>query len=367
MLYARKNEWRDEIINLMLRCFRHRQLIVIRDYYDSTNKDEPQFQNFRDILDKLWENRDRELVSPEGDRATGRQLINNILACKLGDEGECSLKTEGMQRMFSDFNERIRLREIGGQQPFRHIKSWYNMFGFAAFNYHTCLATCKEDVEEHKRFILPPNTMAIGVDVYHYWFINRSPFDPADLSIPREKVRAHSDEWQRLRTKYYPEGLQVRVCEGKASDPQTHIPECWNDTHALLQNIELSGAADAEMWYIPYCGQLVDSKENTTYTTPIETIESYYDHLKAGPWVAVSWWYFDPQSPHGQGGLHYYDKTLVHCTDEHREGVSYSPEMLDYWHRAYVAAKMNMFIDVVYKQFGYLNGPEPEKKTTQKE
>ncbi len=365
MLYARKNEWRDEIINLMLRGYRNRQLIVIRDYYQLRPKKGedtvgPQFQNLRDILDKLWENRDRELVSPEGDRATGRQLINNILACKLGDEGECTLKTEGMERMINEYNERIRLREIDGEQPFRHIKSWYNMFGFAAFDFRTCLAANATEVEKYKRFILPKNTQAIGVDVYHYWFINRSPFDPADLSIPREKVRAHSDEWQRLHTKYYPAGLRARVCDGKASHQANWIPECFNDTHALLQAIELAGAQDAEMWYIPFCGQLVGNKDIVTYTTPIETMDSYYDHLKAGPWVAMCWWYFDPQSPDGQGGMHYYDKTLVHCTKEHPEGIPYSPEMLDYWHREYVAHKMRMFNDVVYNQFGHLNGPKPK-------
>lgn len=358
-LYNRYNYFHDEIINLMIRCYKNRQLIILSASPNPKKPEQNPFQNLIDILEALWVKRDIELVNTEGDRATGRQLINNILAAKMGDEGECGLKTEGLRKYFDDFDRDIRFRKMDGEQPFRHIKSWYNMFGFAAFDYRTCLAAEKEDVEKHKRFILPSNTQAIGVDVYHYWFVDNSPFDPADLSIPREKVRAHSDEWQRLRTKYYPDGLKVRVCDN-GKDPKTWIPECWNDTHALLQNIEMAGAKTAEMWYIAVTGQMVNAGKETTFTTPVETMDSYYDHLKAGPWSALSWWYFDPQSPGGQGGMHYYDKTLVHCTAENRKGTLYSPEMLDYWHTEFVKSRMRMFNDVVYNQFGHLNDPTPK-------
>ncbi len=360
MLNNRDKSWQNEIINLMIRCHKNRQLIILLASPSAKNPAKNSYQNFIDILELLWAKRDAELVNPEGDKATGRQLINNILAGHLGDEGECGLKTEGLRRLFGNFERDVRLRKMGNEQPFRHIKGWYNMFGFAAFGYHTCMAVEKEDVEKHKRFILPENTQAIGVDVYQYWFINNSPFDPGDLSIPREKVRAHSDDWQRLRTRYYPEGLKVRVCED-AKDPKTWIPECWNDTHALLQAIELGQAKNAEMWYIGVCGQLVNAGKETTYTTPIETMESYYDHLKAGPWSGLSWWVFGAEST-CRGGLEYYDKTLVHCTKEHPEGISYSPEMLDYWHREYVTLKMRIFNDVVYNQFGHLNGPKPKSE-----
>ncbi len=360
--YARKAEWRDELINLMIRCFKHRQLIVFRDYYQLPGKKNegqqgPQYQNLRDILEKLWENRNKTLVSPEGDEATGLQLINNILACKLGDEGECGLKTEGLSKCFDDFDRNIRHCRKGRRLPFEHIKGWYNMLAYSGF----CYAACKEDIQEHKRVLLPSNTQAIGVDVYHYWFHRFSPFDPADLSIPREKVRAHSDEWQRIRTKYYSKGIKVRA--GKdLKDPKNWTPESYSDTHALMNAIELAGAKNAMMWYIGVSGQLGPAGDETTYTTPIETMESYYDHLKAGPWVALSWWIFDERVGNTQGGLAYYDKTLVHYTPEHLEGIPYSQEMLDYWHNEYVAMKMRMFNDVVYNQFKHLNGSVPALK-----
>jgi hypothetical protein len=354
MLYARYDEWRDELVNLMIRCFRNRQLIVFRDYWEPKKDEGEPYRTLRHILEKLWESRDVPLSSPEGDTATGRELINNILASKGGDEGECGLGTEGLDRLFADFDREIRLREVDGERPFRHIKCWYNMLGYAALDYDGCYASSQEDVEKHGRVRLPANAQCIGVDVYHYWFPQYSPFDPADLSIPRERVRAHSDEWQRIRTRYYPEGLTTRVCKG-SSDPATWVPECWNDTHALLGAIELAGARDAMMWYIGVSGQLGPG-DTITYTTPIETMESYYDHLKAGPWVALCWWTFgDDRTCHG--GLGYYDRTLKHYTPEHPEGEPYSEEMLDYWKREYVAMKMRLFSDVVHGQFRHLNGP----------
>jgi len=357
-LYNRYDYYRDEIINLMIRCFRNRQLIILSARPGGKDKEKDAHANLIAILTRLWENRDKELASPEGDKATGRQLINNILAASLGDEGECGLRTAGLQKLFADFDREIRLRRMDGQQPFRHIKGWYNMLGYAAFDYHSCYAAGSEDVEKHKRVKLPANTQAIGVDVYHYWFHKHSPFDPADLSIPREKVRAHSDEWQRIRTRYYPEGLTVRVCEN-AKEPATWIPECWNDTHALMSAIELARAKNAMMWYIGVSGQLGPAGDETTYTTPVETMQAYYDELKAGPWVALSWWVFGGSST-CHGGLEYYDRTLKHFTLGHPEGEAYSPEMLDYWHDAYVKTKMRMFNDVVYGQFGHLIGPAPK-------
>ncbi|MBN2506280.1 MAG: hypothetical protein JXQ71_06260 [Verrucomicrobia bacterium] len=358
MLYARKDEWHDELIRLMIRAFHHRQLLVIRCYHETKTPPDGQYLNCRHILDTLWANRDRELVSPEGQRATGRQLINNILAFKLGDEGECGLATAGLQRVYDDYNRQIRLRRLDGEQPFRHIKGWYNMLGYAALNYDGCYAASRADIDQHHRVKLPPNTQAIGVDVYHYWFHPSSPFDPANLAIPRARVRAHSDEWQRIRTRYYPEGLRVGVCTN-SHDPKTWTPACWNDTHALMSAIDLAGARDAEMWYIGCCGQLGPSKGGgSTYTTPVETMQAYYDHLKAGPWTALAWWVFGSDRT-CHGGLEYYDKTLQHYTPQHPEGEAYSPAMLDYWHNAYVDAKMRMFNDVVDRQFNNLNASPP--------
>ncbi len=354
-LYNRYIYFHDEIINLMIRCFNKRQLIIL-SARPNTDPEKNAHQNLIEILEMLWNGRDNIWTSPEGDTATGRQLINNILAANLGDEGECGLKTAGLQQLFDRFDNEIRLREMDGEQPFKHIKGWYNMLA-----YHVgCHAACQTDVDQHNRFILPSNTQCIGVDVYHYWFVNSSPYDPADLSIPRSSIRAHSDEWQRLRTRYYPEGLDIHDC-GDPSARENWIPECWNDSHALMNNIALAGATNAMMWYIALSSQLVNAGSVTTFTTPIETMESYYDHLKAGPWAAVSWWYFAADRPGGQGGLDYYDKTLVHCTAQHPEGIPYSQEMLDYWHNEYVALKKRMFNDVVYNQFAYLNPLAPKQ------
>jgi len=353
MLYARKPQYRDEIINLMIRCFKQRQLIILRDYY--SNKAEMQYENARSILDKLWRNRDRKLANPEGDTATGSQLINNILAVKLGDEGFCGLGTEGLYNVYDEFNKNIRHWSRDGRAPFTHIRGWYNLIGYAALNYNGCYASSQADVDSHGRHKLPSNTQAIGVDVYHYWFPKYSPFDPGDLSIPRERVLAHTTEWHRLRTRYYPRGIETCVCKNP-HDTRTWIPECWNDTHALLNAIELAGASEAMMWYIGVAGQIDGA--SATYTTPIETMQVYYDNCKAGPWVALSWWIFgSTQDTHG--GLEYYDRTLKHHTADHPEGIPYPEEMLDYWHDEYVAFKVRIFNDVVHGQFGQLNRSSP--------
>lgn len=338
MLYARKPHYRDEIINLMIRSFKHRQLIILRDYYSEKNA--TQYENARSILDKLWQNRNNKLSNPEGDTATGQQLINNILAVKLGDEGFCGLGTDGLHGVYEEFNRNIRHWRRDGQTPFRHIRGWYNMLGYAALNYDGCYASSQADVDQHGRHKLPSNTQAIGVDVYHYWFPQYSPFDPGDLSVPRERVLAHTTEWHRLRTLYYPQGLKICVCKN-AHDPKTWTPECWNDTHALLNAIELAGAEEAMMWYIGVAGQV-----EGTYTTPIETMQVYYDNCKDGPWVALCWWMFGTYKD-THGGLEYYDRTLKHYTAENPEGVPYPKEMLDYWHDEYVAFKMRIFDDVV--------------------
>ena len=363
MLYPRQPEYRDEIINLMLRCYKNRQLIILVDYHNHST--ETSYQKVRAILEKLWLNRDKNLTNTEGDTATGQQLINNILTVKLGDEGLCGLGTKGLEKVYDDFNKRVRYWKQDDHTPFSHIRGWYNLISYTGLDYKGCYAAGRRDVEEHGRHVLPANTQAIGVDVYHYWFHRFSPFDPADLSVPREKVRAHTTEWHRLRTKYYPEGLEVRVCKN-ANDPATWLPECWNDTHAMLAAIELAGAKEAMMWFIGVSGQIdaTGSKDIVTYTTPVETMELYYENLKAGPWVALSWWVFG-NFKDMHGGLEYYDKKLMHYTPQSPEGVPYSDEMLDYWHNEYVKVKISMFNDVVYNQFAYLNGPKQKDNLEQ--
>lgn len=87
-------------------------------------------------------------------------------------------------------------------------------------------------------------------------------------------------------------------------------------------------------------------------------MESYYDHLRAGPRVGLAWWTCGTDCT-CHGGLEYYDRALEHYTREHPEGEPYSDEMLDYWHREYVALKMRIFHDMVHGQFRHLNSPRP--------
>jgi hypothetical protein len=292
-------------------------------------------------------------------------LINNILAVNLGDEGLCPLGTKGLARVYDDFNRLIRDRARDGEKPFRHIRGWYNLIAYASVDYSGCYAASREDAEHHGRHILPANTQCIGVDVYDYWFLKHIPFDPGDLSTPRERVRARAREWHDLRTRYCPDGLEVRVCENPR-DPKTWIPECWNDTHAMLEAIELAGAREAMMWYIALSSNLDDSLGNATYTTPIETMDLYYENLKAGPWVALCWWVWEGWHD-AQGTQQYVERTLKHRTREHPEGIPYSREMLDYWHDEFIKSRMRMFNDVVHNQFRYLNGPRPAPATQTKE
>ena len=350
MFYARKMEFRDEIIHLMIRAFHRRQLIVLRDYWRPGDAHQP-FDKTRDILKTLWANRDRPIVSPEGESATGRQLINNILMVKTGDEDFCRLQTEGLGTIYRTFAERVRDWQIDdGQRPFRHIKAWYNLVGFAAWDFGSCWASGPEDLTKG-RSKLPANTDCIGVDVYDYWW-HGIPFDPA---IPgnRAKVMDRVREWHEIRTKYFPAGVRTRVGEN-SRDPETWTPEFWSDTHALSNAIEFAGADKAMMIYIG----LSSSLEKQTYTTPIETMDAYYNNLKEGPWVGLSWWT-------SVGGLHpkeyplgtlgYVDQTLVHQTPEHPAGIPYARQELERIRQQFIASRKRMFEDVVYGQFGYLN------------
>ncbi|MBN2270702.1 MAG: hypothetical protein JXN61_08815, partial [Sedimentisphaerales bacterium] len=85
-----------------------------------------------------------------------------------------------------------------------------------------------------------------------------------------------------------------------------------------------------------------------------------FKNLKAGPWVALSWWVFGTYKD-VHGGLEYYDKTLLHYTPDHPEGLPYSDNMLEYWRTAYINVKMDMFNDVVNNQFDHLNKPKHPK------
>jgi hypothetical protein len=287
------------------------------------------------------------------------QLIHNILACKLGDEGLCGLGTEGLEKVFAEYDRRVRFIEIDGRKPFRHIRGWYNMIAYSGLDFRGCYAAGASDVQEFGRHALPANTQVIGVDAYHFWGHSWSPFDPMAPGVSSSAVRAHSEEWQRIRTRYYPDGIDIHVCSN-SHDPATWTPECFSDTHALIKAIEFAGAEEAMMWYIACSGQI----KGMSYTTPPETMDAYYDNLKAGPWTGLSWWVFaDFQEGGGgvlfEGGLRIVDRNLLHYTKEHLEGEPYSPEELERLRSGYIQSKMRMFRDVVYGQFGHLNGPPP--------
>lgn len=349
MFYARRLDFRDEIINLMLRAYRHRQLFILRDYWQPKDDHEP-FDKTSDILATLWAGKDREFANPEGDRATGRQLINNILMVKAGDENFCSLRTEGLGKIYSTFKERIQDRVMDGEKPFSHIKGWYNMVAYSAWDYGSCWASCENDVTEHGRFKLPANTEFIGVDTYDYWWPG-IPFDPIEPAN-RGKVLARVAEWHSIRTKYYPNGVATSVCKN-SKDPATWTAQCWSDTHALENALNLAGADKGMMVYIGLSSSLEGH-----YTTPVETMDAYYDNCKAGPWVGLVWWtsvgrLHPLENP--LGTLGYVDKTLVHYTPEDPEGKPYTPKQLDALRKKFVNSRKRMFNDVVYGQFAFLN------------
>ena len=319
-LSNRESGWDNEIVNLMIRCFHNRQLIMLsartgkHDYH----------QNMIDILDYLWSNRDTVLVDPEGDQATGQQLINNIVAADVGDEEECTLGAAGMQQRFAQYDQDIRLRIKNGQYPFSHIRCWLNMLHYS----FSCFASSQQDVDDYGRFFLPTNTKFIGVDTYHYW----TGTDP--LTMTSAQRRSIADAWQDIITRYYPQGLTVYPCGSWAK-------ECQNDTHALFNGLPAAGANQAMMIYIANS----DSIPGSSYTTPIESMDAFYDSVKAGPWVGLAWWVFDNNHDGGRT-LDYIDKTLTHLG-----GVPYTQQQLDDFHDRFVASRMRMFNDVTQNQF----------------
>jgi hypothetical protein len=146
-------------------------------------------------------------------------------------------------------------------------------------------------------------------------------------------------------TKYYGPGFRVTMGDG-------WDPKHRNDTHAMLQGIDLAGADRAMMIFIGNS----DYVAGHSYTTPIETMDAYYDSIKAGPWVGLSWWCFDHDDNSPTSTLAYLDRKLKHYTPAHPEGLDYSEKELKSYHRRFIASRMRMFNDVVYNQFGYLNG-----------
>ncbi|MGI5925497.1 MAG: hypothetical protein ACOX9E_16260 [Lentisphaeria bacterium] len=340
-LYNRRSEWNDEIINLMIRCFKHKQLIILSARPNPGKPDKDSFISLIEILEKLWANRDKEFVSPEGDRATGQQLINNILAADLGDEGLAGLKTEGLSKLNERFKNEIQNRYMDGKRPFSHIKSWYNEIHYNLGSF----AANEEDLAKGRN-LWPANSEFIGVDVYHYWWFEDTPFDPDDPAVTKKQIADHAAAWQNVITRYHGPDFKVTM-------NYKFEPEHSNDTHAMLQGIDLAGADRAMMIFIansqyyPGC-----------YTTPIETMDAFYDSIKAGPWVGLSWWIFDTDGP--GSSLSYIEKTLKHFTKEHPKGLPYTEEQLESYSRRFIESRMRMFNDVVYNQFGYLNGPKPK-------
>jgi beta-glucanase (GH16 family) len=338
MLYPRRKSYRDEIINLMIRCFKNRQLIILRVYW-SPGEPNPYAQGI-DLLQTLWKKRDKVLTSPEGDQATGQQLINNILMIKLGDEGLGAFGTDGLEIIHSKFYETVKYRRVDGQKPFAHIKAWYNMIGY----WVGCYAASQKDVDAYKRRRIPANVEFIGTDVYQWWGLKWSPFDPYGPDITRARVQKVVNHWHNYFTKYYPGGLNMEANKDKPS------PESQNETHAMIGAIDLAGASNAMMFFIGVSAQI----QGVTYTTPIETMDACYDNLKAGPWVGLCWWHFGDFGD-TEGTIHYVDKDLKHYTPKHPKGSAYSRGQLQKFHDKFIASRMRMFEDVVYNQFGHLN------------
>jgi hypothetical protein len=334
--------WNDEIINLMIRCFKHRQLIILSARPNSKQPRKDSFGNLVAILDKLWANRNKEFVSPEGDKATGQQLINNILAANTGDEALSALRTQGLTALNQRFKDEIQDKLLNGQRPFSHIKTWYNEIHYNQGSF----AATTEDLAKG-RYKWPENSQFIGVDTYHYWGFNYTPFDPDDPKVTRKQVADHARHWQDVITRYYGPDFRVTL-------EQKFEAKHSNDTHAMLQAIDLSGADRAMMIYIANSQYYPGN-----YTTPIETMDAFYDSIKAGPWVGLSWWLFANETNSIGCTLSYIDKTLKHYTKEHPEGLPYTDKELESYQKRFIESRMRMFNDVVYNQFGYLNGSKP--------
>ncbi len=348
-LYNRYDHFRDEIINLMIRCFKNRQLIILSAIPNPQKKSKDSLENLVAILETLWEHRDRELVSPEGDRATGRQLINNILAAATGDEGLSGLKTEGLAEINRMFKAKVKDRLLNGERPFAHIKTWYNEMQFGMGTYAANEEQLNKQNPNQGPQKWPANSEFIGVDTYHYWTPEHVPFDPDDPSVPRSRIIENAVAWQNVITRYY--GPDFRVTFGDKWDPKNR-----NDTHAMLQAIDLAGADRAMMIYIGNTDNLPNY-----YTTPIETMDAFYDSIKAGPWVGLTWYHFDPSHPEFNGAIDYLDKTLTRYKPGSKKRVPYTEAELEQYRQRFIASRMRMFNDVVYGQFGYLNGPTPRK------
>ncbi len=335
-LYPRKPEYHDEIIRLMLRAYVRRQLILLSDYIETevalgqpSRKGREPLVNLTAILDTLWANKNHVLRNAEGDKATGQQLINNILAVKLGDEGLSVLHTAGLRRAIDIFNERVQQRMMNGLRPFRHIRCWYNDMHYGVGSY----AAHPEDLKRH-RYVWPESVEFVGVDTYHYWGFDTSPFDPMDPGIPSSRIRQVADDWQRVITRYYPDGLQVRPGDNWKAENR-------NDTHAMLQSLQMAGAKRATMIFIAN-----SDYGRGHYTTPIETMDAFYDSLRDGPWAGLSWWVFDwPNHPTSTYG--YLHGGLIHYTPDNPQGTAYTPRDQERLRRALIASRRRIFRDAM--------------------
>jgi hypothetical protein len=84
---------------------------------------------------------------------------------KTGDENFGGLKTEGLAMIYRTFAERVQDWQMDSdERPFRHIKAWYNLVGFAAWDFGSAWASGPDDLTKG-RHKLPANTDCIGVDV----------------------------------------------------------------------------------------------------------------------------------------------------------------------------------------------------------
>lgn len=109
-------------------------------------------------------------------------------------------------------------------------------------------------------------------------------------------------------------------------------------------------------------GTLLSAGEGPTASAfPVEELPAGYVRGDVVSYSYVPNRYWGRGWGENLGTLFYIDKKLIHYTPEHPEGIAYTDEQLESYREHFIASRMRMFNDVVYNQFGHLNGLPPKR------